>query len=282
VEEHTRKLKELVISCVRVALKDPNKVVDEQTKDFWKWRDTIIMNEDQLLEVLCFDLHLESPYRILYDLLKEMNVHHNKRLRDAAWAFINDTNMTQACLLFTARAIAGTALYFAASKVDQELPDGPDKQPWWKAHRVRLLDIQRAMNYMADFFENSATANGQNGNNPYGDMRTPLVGDDEDGSHKGSLDESPSRTPVAKSEGEVSPAEGSAKSDGKKREREDEPNANGDLKQTNGDIARLASRIPQPQSQPPLPPLPQSAQTPQERSPKRRKTNDSGSEEGEI
>ena len=56
VEENCRKMRELVVACCRVAQKQPNLVVDEQNKEYWKWRDTILHNEDVLLEALCFDL----------------------------------------------------------------------------------------------------------------------------------------------------------------------------------------------------------------------------------
>ena len=89
------------MACVRVALKDPNKLVDEQTKDFWKWRDTILYSEDVLLESLCFDLNVESPFKIMYDMMRYFGVEHNKKLRNSAWAFLSDSTSTQMCLLLS-------------------------------------------------------------------------------------------------------------------------------------------------------------------------------------
>jgi protein BUR2 len=119
-------MKELVVSCVRVALKDPNKLVDEQTKDFWKWRDTILYSEDVLLEALCFDLDVESPYKTMYDMMKYYGVEHNKKLRNSAWAFLSDSTSTQMCLLFTSRTIAAASLYAGARMADAELGDDDD------------------------------------------------------------------------------------------------------------------------------------------------------------
>lgn len=51
VEENCRKMKELVVACARVAQKDPSLLIDENSKEFWRWRDTILHNEDVLLEV---------------------------------------------------------------------------------------------------------------------------------------------------------------------------------------------------------------------------------------
>lgn len=147
-------MKELVVACVRVALKDPNKLVDEQTKDFWKWRDTILYSEDVLLETLCFDLNVESPYKTMYDMMKYYGVEHNKKLRNAAWAFLSDSTSTQLCLLFPSRTIAAASIYAGARIAEVELGDDNGK-PWWEVQFVQLRDIRRACNLMADLYEKS-------------------------------------------------------------------------------------------------------------------------------
>lgn len=146
-------MKELVVACVRVALKDPNKLVDEQTKDFWRWRDTILYSEDVVLESLCFDLSVEAPYKTLYEMLKYFRMDHNKQLRDAAWAFLSDSGLTQLCLLFTSRTIAAASLYAGARMAGVELPPDEDGTPWYEVLYVKLKDVRRVCNMMADLFE---------------------------------------------------------------------------------------------------------------------------------
>lgn len=177
VEENCRKMKELVVACVRVALKDPNKLVDEQTKDFWKWRDTILYSEDILLESLCFDLSMEPPYKTMYDMLRYYGVEHNKRLRNAAWAFLSDSCLTQLCLLFTSRTIAAASLYAGARLVELEFPD-EDGKPWWEVQYVKLRDIRRACNLMADVYEASPSKHGEP--SIYVGLRSPEDGIDFD------------------------------------------------------------------------------------------------------
>ncbi|KAL5375677.1 hypothetical protein DPSP01_011035 [Paraphaeosphaeria sporulosa] len=175
VEENVRKMKEIVVACVRVALKDPNKLVDEQTKDFWKWRDTILYSEDVLLESLSFDMNIEPPYKTMYDMLKYYNVEHNKSLRNAAWAFLSDSCLTQLCLLFSSRTIAAASLYAGARMVGLELPE-EDGKPWWEIQCVKLRDIRRACNHMADIYETVPSKDGEP--NIYAGLRSP-----EDGSY---------------------------------------------------------------------------------------------------
>ncbi|KAI9803021.1 MAG: hypothetical protein M1825_002254 [Sarcosagium campestre] len=161
VEENCRKMKELIVACARVAQKNPQLAIDEQSKEYWRWRDTLLHNEDLLLETLCFDLSLEPPYKTLYSSLHRFSVQDNKPLRNAGWAYLNDSNVTMLCLLFTSRTIAASALYCAAKNTDTTFPDDERGRPWWEVLGVRLQDIRRACNYMAEIYENSPPPNSQ-------------------------------------------------------------------------------------------------------------------------
>ncbi|KKK16319.1 hypothetical protein ARAM_001784 [Aspergillus rambellii] len=156
VEENVRRMRELVVACCRVAQKQPNLVVDEQSKEFWKWRDTILHHEDLLLEALCFDLQLEQPYRILYDFICFFGVNESKPLRNAAWAFVNDSMFTVLCLQFPARTIAAAALYAAARHCDIGFEDDGQGQPWWEQIEVDLVQVRQACTRMAQLYESNA------------------------------------------------------------------------------------------------------------------------------
>ncbi|KAK3050861.1 hypothetical protein LTR09_007939 [Extremus antarcticus] len=153
VEESSRKMKELILAFCRVAQKNPNLVVDEQSKDWWKWRDCVLLNEDVLLETLCFDLTVESPHRQLFEMLKYYGVEHNKRLRNAAWGFVTDSSNTQLCLLCTSRTIAIAALYTACRYSDVALPDDSEGRPWWEAQHVRFKDLRKAIEFMCASYD---------------------------------------------------------------------------------------------------------------------------------
>lgn len=177
VEENCRKMKELVVACVRVAQKDPNKAVDEQDKEFWRWKDNILHHEDLLLEAICFDLSLEPPYKTLFEFLILFGEENNKRLRNAAWAFVNDSCLTVLCLLFPGRAIAASALYAAAKHCSVSFPDDEYGKPWWDVVGVDLKRIRKACNFMASVYENTPLRGGRDGG-IY--ERTPENGNDMD------------------------------------------------------------------------------------------------------
>lgn len=162
VEESCRKMKELITAFCRVAQKNPNLIVDEQSKDFWKWRDCLLHNEDVLLEVLCFDLTVESPHRHLFTLLKMYGVEHNKPFRNAAWGYVTDANSTSLCLLCTSRVICAAAFYIACRMQGLQIPDSPDGLPWWESQRIRTKDLRRAVAYISKVYEEGKEKDAKN------------------------------------------------------------------------------------------------------------------------
>ncbi|KAF2487634.1 cyclin-like protein [Neohortaea acidophila] len=240
VEESCRKMKELILAFCRVAQKNPNLIIDEQSKDWWRWRDCILHNEDVLLETLCFDLTVESPHRQLFELLKFYGLEHNKRLRNAAWSFVTDSNNTQLCLLCTSRTIAIASLHAACRYCDVAIPDDAKGRPWWEAQHVRLKDVRRAIEFMcASYDPSSNKVNGVStgpGANSSDGERSIYVALSTDGAGDGydstrlkdeGRGESPFNPPAVYSERRQS----NASSVGVKRERESEqqahPHSNG-------------------------------------------------------
>jgi protein BUR2 len=165
-----------------------------------------LLNEDVLLEVLCFDLTIESPYRVLHNLIKHYKVHHNKQLRDSAWSFINDSNMTQLCLLFTSRTIACAALYCGAKQASVSFEDERGR-PWWEVQRVALHDIRKAANYMADFYSSVPGGLKPGNESIYVGLRSPIDGGENE--HRTRLKRS--QTPMTPVQMERSTSEQSLK-----------------------------------------------------------------------
>ncbi|KAI9786601.1 MAG: hypothetical protein M1839_006152 [Geoglossum umbratile] len=161
VEENCRKMKELVIACCRVAQKNSNLVIDEQSKEFWRWKDTILHNEEMLLEAMCFDLSLELPYNTLFQFLVLFHEQNNRKLRNSAWAFLNDSHLTTLCLLYPSRTVAAAALYCAAKHCEVTFPDQGGRA-WWEVVRVELKDIKKACNHMTTVYELSPLRHTEN------------------------------------------------------------------------------------------------------------------------
>ena len=156
-EENIRRLKDIIVACCRVAQKNANLVVDEQSKDYWRWRDTLLLNEDILLEHLCFDLTVECTHTLLFELMKKLKQTSNKELRNAAWAFVNDSGMTVLCLRFPPRVVAHAALYFGARRCGLDAlfseHDDADGRPWYTHNGVGLKSIVDAIMIMCAYIE---------------------------------------------------------------------------------------------------------------------------------
>lgn len=151
-EETCRKTKEIVVAVARVAQKNASLIIDEQSKEFWRWRDNILAYEETMLELLTFDVVLTSPYHLLRAHLEGMDLVRFKGLRDTAWSFLNDSAMTTLCLRMPPRDIAVAAIYFGARFVNIRIPDDEEDMPWWHRLGGDPSQINEAVQVMAQFY----------------------------------------------------------------------------------------------------------------------------------
>lgn len=149
VEETKRRLRDVAIACTKIALKNPKLVVDEQSKDYWRWRDNILLNEDILLEAICFDMTLDSPYELLSAYVERLGVNHLSSLKRCAWAFVNDSARTTLSIMFPTKVIAAAAIYWASKYTKNEIPI----IAWWEDLDIDKADIKESCNIMVDLYE---------------------------------------------------------------------------------------------------------------------------------
>lgn len=151
-EENCRKTKEIVIAVAKVAQKNASLIIDEQSKEYWRWRDSMLLYEETMLEDLTFDLVLKSPYTVLYGFLNRLNLGENKPVRNVAWAFLNDSCMTTLCLTQTAKDIAIGAVYFALKFQGEGLPDDDEGRAWWEGLGGDPEKITKAVAVLTQFW----------------------------------------------------------------------------------------------------------------------------------
>jgi len=174
-EENCRKTKEIVIAVAKVAQKNASLIIDEQSKEYWRWRDSMLLYEEMMLELLTFDVVLQSPYTILYDQLQKLQIEDNKPLRNVAWAFLNDSCLTTLCLLMPAKDIAIGSIYFAAKFLGDTVPDDENGGPWWEQLGGDPDKIIRAVGVLSEFWSDNPLKRAEN---PYGESASS--GDDLD------------------------------------------------------------------------------------------------------
>nr|XP_036585693.1 u4 u6 small nuclear ribonucleoprotein prp4 [Colletotrichum truncatum]KAF6795744.1 u4 u6 small nuclear ribonucleoprotein prp4 [Colletotrichum truncatum] len=150
-EENCRKTKEIIITVAKVAQKNPKLMIDEMSKEYWRWRDSILAYEELMLELLTFDLMVDNPYQRLFELLGRLDIVHNKHLRQSAWAFCNDACLTSIPLLLEARDVAICAIFFASVHTQQKIED-VNGEPWWKALKGNEEKCARAIDIVRQFY----------------------------------------------------------------------------------------------------------------------------------
>ncbi|KAK4170307.1 cyclin-like protein [Cladorrhinum sp. PSN259] len=155
-EENCRKTKDVIISVAKVAQKDNKLELDEQSKEYWRWRDNILMYEEIMLEVLTFDLSVENPLNHLREQFKALNLsyHNEAAIRDSAWAFCNDACLTVVPLLLTAKDIASGAIFFALTVTKSQIDD-INGRPWWEALHANEENIALAVNIVCEFYRDN-------------------------------------------------------------------------------------------------------------------------------
>src|SRR5204863_8544711 len=89
VEENPRKLPDLITASARFSQRNWELEIDEQNKEYWKWRDAILFTEEYLLEALCFDFDITHPYDDVVQLVQRL-APGNSGLGKYSWTFVND------------------------------------------------------------------------------------------------------------------------------------------------------------------------------------------------
>lgn len=136
----------------KVAQKNTKLIIDEQSKEYWRWRDSILTYEELMLETLTFDLVVDNPYARLYEHFSQLDLVHNKTLRDAAWAFCNDACLTVLPLLLPARDVSVAAIFWATS-VTRDKIDDVHGEAWWHFLKASESNTIKAVGLMTEFYK---------------------------------------------------------------------------------------------------------------------------------
>ena len=150
-EENCFKTKNLIVAVAKVAQKNVKLIVDEQSKEYWRWRDSILTYEELMLEILTFDLNVTNPYDQLWQQLSALGQLGSKPVREAAWSFLNDAALTQLPLQLDARDLAAASIFFA-SVVSNEKIEDVQGQRWWQHVRGDEARMVRATLVIIEFY----------------------------------------------------------------------------------------------------------------------------------
>ncbi|KAI9347567.1 cyclin-like protein [Obelidium mucronatum] len=113
VEEAGRRLKSVIQALALKANKgaDPSFKIDESSKQFRNWWDTIMYYEEMMLAVLCWDLTVDYPYEWILRLCKLNS--SPQIVKETAWALVNDSYRHPLCLCYKSVEIAAACMIVA-------------------------------------------------------------------------------------------------------------------------------------------------------------------------
>ncbi|RCI06609.1 hypothetical protein CU098_013164 [Rhizopus stolonifer] len=112
VEECTRRIKDIVIVCAQKAQKNDKAVLEENSKDFLKWKETLLHFESILLETLCFDLTVQQPHNHLEKLAEQLRVSPSAVRK--AWMLLYQCLGSPVCVLYKPDVVAAAVLLLAS------------------------------------------------------------------------------------------------------------------------------------------------------------------------
>ncbi|KAF9372775.1 hypothetical protein CPB97_001013 [Podila verticillata] len=150
-EESTRKFKDVIVACAQKAAKK-DVPFDDNSKEYRIWKDTIVHTEEVLLEALCFELTVEHPYHYLLTLFENhftKDQHLGRKLKQVAWAFLNDSLRTTLCLIYPPKIVALAAIHVAGKYLEENLNECFG-DIWRELYEPDIQEIQDAANEILD------------------------------------------------------------------------------------------------------------------------------------
>ena len=86
---------------------------NQQSHEFQKWRDSILLHEETLLTTLCFDLVVPQPHEVLVRATQSLEV--ERPVARLAWCILNDCLRDPTWILFDAPVLAAGAFQKACT-----------------------------------------------------------------------------------------------------------------------------------------------------------------------
>ncbi|KAI8373346.1 cyclin-like protein [Blakeslea trispora] len=118
VEECTRRLKDIVLACAQKSQKNDKLRLEEDSKDFIRWKELMLYNEIIVLETLCFDLSVEHPQLRLLELEAQLKVQPSSVRK--AWTLLYQSLGAPLCVLYKPKLVAAAALLLATNLSSSE------------------------------------------------------------------------------------------------------------------------------------------------------------------
>ncbi|KAI7892490.1 cyclin-like protein [Mucor mucedo] len=147
VEECTRRFKDIVLACARKASKNDNLRLEEDSKEFTRWKESLLHNEIIVLDTLCFDLSVEHPHTSLMRFETQLTVSSSSIRK--AWMLLYQSLGAPLCVLYKPNIIAAAALLLATNLSSSDRLN----ENWYEnLHDIDVVQVHELAAEMLEYF----------------------------------------------------------------------------------------------------------------------------------
>eukprot|EP00439_Symbiodinium_sp_Y106_P030340 s7646_g3.t1 len=156
LEEHPRKLVEVIQVCYRLKMRDlkeedgtpvyegkPTPQLDPSKREFHDEKKEVVLGERRILRELGFEvaLLLDHPHRYAIEFIEHLN--RPEDLAQKVWNFLNDSIQTSLCCSHQPKDIAGACLLLAARELNLT----------WKQFSIDMKDAEQIAEELVRLYE---------------------------------------------------------------------------------------------------------------------------------
>lgn len=145
-DECRRRLADLVKVCAGMALQGRvTSEIDENSKVYWRWKDVITNLEELMLEVLCFDMNPDNPYKLCMEALQvdfeeQTGSDENRQIFMECTGLFEQISRLPVCLLFDSQTICALAVGMASKTGKPGFLEalGTDTDKVWRCYKAAI------------------------------------------------------------------------------------------------------------------------------------------------
>jgi len=146
LEETPKKLRDIINTTYCMLREKALRIGPE----YWSMHDSIIVQEQVIMRVLAFETAFDHPHKYLLNYAKSLRV--SKTFIQTSLNVLNDSFCTSVYLRYGSNVIAAAVIYFTASILNVELPQG-SRMKWWEAFDIEFSDIEAICHTILDLYE---------------------------------------------------------------------------------------------------------------------------------
>jgi len=105
-------------------------------KEFYDWKDEVVIGESQMLKRLGFNTTVQNPYGSIVNYLQVLNLTDHPTIPQRAWSLANDFLLTPVLTIYPPHLISVTCVYLACLLAHPQVALPRIPAPWFELFDV--------------------------------------------------------------------------------------------------------------------------------------------------